>query len=77
MDNLTPDPLDEALRIAGDALVAALFRNETRYPSGTSFVARAHPGFDQLVASYVHESAPFVVVADDGSETLYAPLHAA
>lgn len=66
---------EEAVRRASDALTAAVL-DDGRYPRGTGFIAEDHPSFDALVVGYVHEGKPFVVVALDGSETLYAPTHA-
>lgn len=61
---------------ATEAMIAAVLADEDRYPNGVSFVGRDDAGFETIVAGLVHEGATFVVVARDGSETLYAPTHA-
>lgn len=65
-----------AVHRASEAAISAIVADDDRYPAGGAFIAEDHPAFDALVAGYVHEGKPFVVVARDGAETLYTPTHA-
>lgn len=65
-----------ANHIATDAAIATILADGDRYPGGAAFVGEEHPAFDAIVARHVHAGEAFVVVAPDGSETLYTPTHA-
>ena len=73
MDN---DRVRAANYVATETAIDAILADDDRYPGGAAFVGEDHPAFDAIVARHVHAGEPFVVVAPDGSETLYTPTHA-